>query len=144
MKLLLIGFLLSFSCMSLACTDFSGNYMDDDSNAYSIVQSACGSFIIASTTYIADGKFRPKEETSSIKITIASTFIEDYLQVENILEYKTSFPPEMPLELIPAKFVTLYTIGWMGNLAIDTTVYNKNGDVISSENTIHQRTQFFK
>lgn len=139
MKLLCIGFLLSFSALSLACTNFSGKYLDDDSNAYSIEQSACETFTVASNIHITDGQFRTKEETSAIKITTASTFIEDYLQVENILEYKNPFPTEMPLELIPAKFVTLYTIGWKGNLAIDTTVYNKNGDVISSDNTIHQK-----
>lgn len=141
MKLLLPLFLFSFSSITMACTDFSGNYLDDDSNPYAIIQDGCNSFKIASTAYIADGKFRIKEESAAIKIITASTFIEDYLQIENILEYKIPFPPEMPLELIPAKYITLYTIGWSENLAIDTTVYNINGDVISSENTIHKKTK---
>lgn len=139
MKLLLIGILLLFSNQSFACTDFSGKYLDDDSNPYSIFQSGCNSFKLASAIYITDGNFRVKEESSAIKIMTASTFIEDYLQIENILEYKIPFPPEMPTELIPVRYVSLYTIGWLGNLAIDTTVYNKNGDVISSENTIHKK-----
>ena len=141
MKLLLPLFLFSFSSITLACTDFSGNYLDDDLHPYAIFQDGCNSFKIASTGYIADGKFRVKEESAAIKIITASTFIEDYLQIENILEYKIPFPPEMPLELIPAKYITLYTTGSSENLAIDTTVYNKNGDVISSENTIHQKTK---
>ena len=139
MKLLLPLFLFSFSSITLACTDFSGNYLDDDLHPYAIFQAGCDSFKIASTSYIADGNFRIKEESAAIKIITASTFIEDYLQIENILEYKIPFPPEMPLELIPAKYITLYTIGWSENLAIDTTVYNINGDVISSENTIHTK-----
>lgn len=141
MKFLFTLLFLSFSSITLACTDFSGHYLDDDSNPYAIFQSGCDSVQIASASHIADGNFRVKEESATIKITTASTFIEDYLQIENILEYKIPFPKEMPIELIPAKYITLYTIGWHENLAIDTTVYNKYGGVISSENIIHQKTK---
>lgn len=128
-----------FSSVSFACTDFTGHYLDDDSNPYSIVQSGCESFTLAGNSNIADGQFRTQQETTAIKITSAASFIDYYLQVENIVHYKTSFPPEMPTDMIPAKYVTLYTIDWKGNLAIDTTVYNSKNDVISSENIIHQR-----
>lgn len=131
--------LLIFASASFACTDFTGNYLDDDSNTYSIVQSGCESFTLAGNSNIADGQFRTQQETATIKISTAASFIDYYLQVENIVDYKNPFPPEMPVEMIPAKYVTLYTVDWKGNLAIDTTVYNSKNDVISSENTIHQK-----
>ncbi|MEA9356046.1 hypothetical protein SHI21_07535 [Bacteriovorax sp. PP10] len=139
MKFLMTFVLLTFASASFACTDFAGNYLDDDSNPYSIVQSGCESFTLAGKSNIADGQFRTQQETAAIKISSAASFIDYYLQVENIVDYKTPFPPEMPLDMIPAKYVTLYTIDWKGNLAIDTTVYNNKNEVISSENTTHQR-----
>lgn len=134
--------LLSFSSISFACTDFSGRYLNDDTDnaiEYTIEQNRCESIKIGSSDLIADGKFRTQVETSAIKISLASSFIDYYLQVENALEYKTPFPPGMPQDMIPAKYVTLYTIDWKGNLAIDTTTYNTNNEVISSENTVHQK-----
>jgi hypothetical protein len=139
MKILMIFILLTFASASFACTDFTGKYLDDDSNPYLIIQSGCASFILAGNSNIADGQFRIQQETAAIKISSAASFIDYYLQVENLVDYKNPFPPEMPLDMIPAKYVTLYTIDWKGNLAIDTTVYNSKNDVISSENTIHQR-----
>lgn len=139
MKLLVALFSLTFTSLTFACTDFSGKYLDDDLNPYTITQEGCESVKIGHETLITDETDRLKVETPSIKITTAASHIEYYLQVENILEYKNTFPEDMPLELIPFKYVTIYTYGWQGNLAIDTTVYNKNGEVISSENTIHQK-----
>ena len=139
MKLLLALSMLTFTTISFACTDFSGNYIDDDSNPYSIIQTGCESLKLGDVTLVTDGYFRLKEETTVIKILSASNHIDDYLQVEVLLDYKIAFPAEMPIELIPFKYVVIYTIGWKDNLAIDTTVYNKSGDVISSDNTIHQK-----
>lgn len=143
MKNLLIFSLISFSSISFACTDFSGRYQNADAVEYFVEQIGCESLKIASSDFITDGQFRTQEETASIKITSASSFIDYYLQIENKLEYKNPFPPEMPQKMIPAKYVTLYTIDWKGNLAIDTTVYNADNEVISSENTIHQKLYLF-
>lgn len=139
MKYFLALLITLHSFTTLACTNFSGKYLGDNSTSYTIEQNDCFMLQMGTEKIFTDGINRIKEESDTLRISTSASFIDYYLSVENIIEYKKPFPEGMPVELIPAKFIILYIIDGSGNLARDTTVYNSSDVVISSDNSIHQK-----
>ncbi len=143
MKLLLALSLSLFAFSSMACTDFSGSYTDEFSDAYKVSQNACASFSVSSDTEIysimTDGKFRVTEENDEARISSAASFSGANLIVEGKIEYKVALPPEVPTELIPVRVVTVYSLDKLGNLVLVTTIYNSKNQIIEQETQTHQK-----
>ena len=103
MKSLVLLSLAIFTSAAFACTDFSGNYMDELSNNFTITQNACKSlqFISSELTMniIVDGKehlvsefdmsIEGESELTNVKIFATSIFQNEKL-VNNIKAVITS------------------------------------------------------
>lgn len=143
MKLLLALSLSLFATVSMACTDFTGSYRDEDSQAYTVAQSGCSSVTVndqeGTTIVIADGQYRVTEETDEVIILSAANFIGATLTVNGKMEYKIPFPPEVPTDMIPVRSVSVYTLDSAGNLVIDTSVFNSNNQVLVQSTQTHQK-----
>lgn len=143
MKILLTLTLSFFTSAVMACTDFSGSYKDEVASVYSVVQSGCSTVMVnnneGTETIIADGQFRVTEENAEVRISSAANFIGDNLTIEGRIEYLIALPPEVPVELIPVKFVTVYTLDSAGNLWMNFTIINSKDQVIGESATMHQR-----
>lgn len=141
---LLTGFILFCSISNaFACTDFSGRYLDQENNQYSVAQSGCESLSIindeGSFTAIADGQFRVSSESDEARVLTAITFSGSDLVMDNHLEFKFSLPPEVPVEVIPVRLLSIYRKVGNGDVAVTTSAYNLNGQFLGIESTTHQK-----
>lgn len=143
MKLLLALSLSLFASVSMACTDFSGSYRDEDSNTYTIAQSGCVSATVddqeGTYSIIADGQYRVTEENDEMKISSAASFQGVNLVIDGKIEYKVAFPPEIPTEMIPVRTLSVYSLDSAGNLVMNIALYNSNNQVIGQASQTHQK-----
>lgn len=140
----LLGLALSlFASVSLACTDFTGTYKDQESETYSVEQTGCTSIVLNSNegtfTTLADGQFRISSEDQQARVLTAVLFSGKDLIMDHHLELKVALPAEIPVEIIPARIYAIYSKLSNGNIAITTTVYNINGQVLGVESSQHQK-----
>jgi hypothetical protein len=143
MKLLWALSFALFTSASMACTNFSGTYIDDQTKTYTVTQSACESVVVVSSegseTIIADGVYRVTSEDEQVRITSAANFIGENLTIDGKVEYKTPLPPEVPADKIPARVVEVYTLDSAGNLVMQLSVLNLNNQTITSSTITHQK-----
>lgn len=143
MKLLLALTFLTFSTVSLACTDFSGSYRDETNQTFNVSQSACASVTVNSQegteTIITDGQYRVTEDSDEVRITSAASFVGANLTIDGKIEYKIPMPPEIPAEMIPVRAVTIYTLDSVGNLIMYIAVYNSNNQVLGEATQAQQK-----
>ncbi|MBY0413168.1 MAG: hypothetical protein K2Q18_03340, partial [Bdellovibrionales bacterium] len=73
-------------------------------------------------------------------IYVAATFQgATALLLDSKIEYKVSFPPEVPVDMIPAKVTITNSLDANRNLVTTTVVYNANGGVLQSQTNTDQR-----
>jgi hypothetical protein len=140
MKLL---FTIAFSLITsaaMACTDFSGTYLNHVENTpYSLSQSGCASITEENETIYTDGRYRVIAEDDSVAVSMAASFIGANLTMDSNIEYKIPFPPEVPADMVPTKVVIVYTLDSARNLQSVSTVYNSTGQVLATESGTDQR-----
>lgn len=143
MKVLLALTLSLFATVSIACTDFTGSYKDEESQTYTVSQSGCATVTVndqeGTETIIVDGQYRVTEETDEVRITSAANFVGAGLVIDGKIEYKIPFPPEMPVDMIPVKSVAVYTLDSAGNLVVNVVVYNASNQVLGESTQTHQK-----
>ncbi len=143
MKTLIGLSLVLFSNIALACTDFTGTYLDQERETYSVAQNGCESLTLTnnegSFNVLADGQLRVTNESEEATIMTAVSFSGRDLIMDNHLQFKVSLPPEIPVEVIPVRMYSIYSKLPNGNVSITTTAYNLNGQVLGIETAIHQK-----
>ena len=132
-----------FSTVSLACTNFSGSYLDLDRETYTVSQNGCESLTLTTDegtfTALADGVLRVSNESEEATILTAVSFSGKDLIMDNHLQLKVSLPPEIPVEVIPVRMYSIYSKLVNGDVSITTTAYNLNGQILGIETGIHQK-----
>lgn len=143
MKKFLFALCLSlFTSVAMACTNFSGSYRGEE-GVYTVSQSGCASVTISDSngdmTLITDGQFRVVEDAPEARIMTAASFVGNNLTMENRIEYKVPFPPEVPADAIPSRIVVVVVKNAAGALVQTTTFYNSKGQSLGSESTTHPK-----
>lgn len=143
MKLLIALCFSLFASVTMACTDFTGNYRNQQNEVYSLQQSGCASVAIidneGTNTIIADGQFRLTEETDEVRILTAASFVGANFTLDHRIEYKMPLPPEVPTEAIPVKMIVIYVKDTAGNIIETTTLYNSLERVLATMTSRHQK-----
>ena len=132
-----------FSTVSLACTNFSGTYLNLERKTYTVAQNGCESLSLESDdgifTALTDGVLRASSESDDSTIFTAISFSGKDLIVDNHLHLKVQLPPEIPADVIPVRMYSIYSKLFNGDISITTTAYNMNGQVLGIETGIHQK-----
>ena len=137
MKLLLAICLSMFASLAMACTDFTGNYRNGEGVDTQIKQSGCSSVTFTGNegagTLVTDGQYRMSQDDAEVRVMTAASFVGAALNIEGKLEYKQSFPPEVPTQYIARRFTMIYTKTTSGDVVGTSSVYNSENQVIFSQ-----------
>lgn len=145
MKLLLALCFSLFASAAMACTDFSGNYLNSEGVKTQITQSGCTSVTFTSAegtgTMITDGQPRVTQDDAEIRVLTKAQFVGATLNLEAALEYKVAFPPEVPAQYIPRKAVVIYSKTSSGDVTAASSTYNSQNQLIYSATDSYTKIQ---
>jgi len=136
MKLLLVLCFSMFATAAMACTDFTGTYLNGEGAKTQIQQSGCASVTFTdandSGTIITDGQYRVTQDDAEVRVSTAASFVGVTLNFDGKLEYKQPMPPEVPTQSIPKRISVVYSKNASGNVVALMTAYNSQNQVIYS------------
>ena len=143
MKLLLAICFSMFASVAMACTDFTGDYKNAEGTNTQIKQSGCTSVtftnIEGAGTLVTDGQYRVSQDDAEVRVMTAASFVGAALNIEGRLEYKQSFPPEVPTQYIARRFTMVYTKTASGDVVGTSSVYNSENQVIFSQTDSYKK-----
>ena len=143
MKFLLAVSFSLFATASMACTDFSGSYRDDEAGDFTYQQSGCESITRigagTSETVITDGKERVISDDEVVRIRATASFVGETLTIVSAIEYKVALPPEVPVEMIPVRADAVHTKSPNGDIIQSVTPYNANGQSLGTQTSVQHK-----
>ena len=136
MKFLLALSFSLFATASMACTDFTGDYINDAGMKFNYQQDGCESIVITidgqTKTLITDGIERVLQDDAYLRISASAIFDQSALKVTDRIFYKVTLPPGTPTEKIPALVTAILTKDAGGDITSHLTSYNAAGQVIQA------------